>query len=446
MTMEENRLIVVDLDNEVIFGKYLKALFDFCFGICDSISLTEPSNKGMTKKECEKAEKEREEYEKQQGYQSEMGMTEEEIKAHYNEIAEFEESDELIKMDRANIEEYNSQFKASAEAVKGYVDRYFSEYKIASRKVTCITPCTLGGACVLYYFEIEENIKKRFYEMEELFRCVIKEDEWYLDDPVFYKAGEIVLSVCSHEGYATMFLTEMQYNEFLKQGIPHLTEANKWWNTEQFIGKYSVPVCVEEAAIIGGLLGNTVKLSERYLGIEQINQIFRTYIGDLKSNRISNSNIMDRLREKYVIKDYVSEVIEEQIKSNIYHNICFARRIKGIQDMEVHMYELDCEGEKIMIGTERNSDYLCVEMPTVIYEIQKFRESSQMSFDNISDVTLVGEAESIDLLFGTNNQGNLSQKCCEIIDEITALRGLDEFDLRKPKVVVNYLRAMKVWR
>ena len=442
--MKENGLIEVDLNNEVIFGKYLKSLFDVCFGICDSISLTEPSNKGMTKKEYEKAEKERKEYEKQEDYQSELGMTEEVIKEHYKDIAEPEEIDEILKRYRDNNEEYNSQFKESAEAVKVYVDRYFSEYKISNRIVTCITPCTLGGACVMYYFEVEDNIKKRFYEMEELFSRVMEDNEWYLDDPVFYKAGKIVLSICSHEGYATLYLTEIPYKEFLKQGVPHLTEADKWWNTEEFMGKYSVPVFVEEAAIIGGILGGTVDLYERYLGIDQIKQIFRIYKGNLEPNRILNSNIIDRLREKYVLKEYVSEVIEEQIKSNVYNNLCFARRIKGIEDMEVHMYELDCEGEKIIIGTERNSGYLCADMPTVIYKIKKFRESIQKSLNNSSDNIFVDEAEPVNVIFGTNNSEYISQKCCEITDEITALRGLDEFDLRKPKVVANYLRAKKI--
>ena len=81
-----------------------------------------------------------------------------------------------------------------------------------------MTPCTHGSPVIMYYCAINEHMKEKFYQMVNLYDPVIENEEQdiVLGDPCFYYKGKILLSVCSHENYGTLFLDEVQYEEFIK--------------------------------------------------------------------------------------------------------------------------------------------------------------------------------------------------------------------------------------
>lgn len=459
--------IEVDMSNEMIFGRYLKSLFDFCFTISDCISLTDPSNTWMTRIEHEKAAREKIIYWKHMGHSIEPDMMEEELIFMYKEMELTNEKiEEYIRLDSEGGKSYNSKFMKTRGEVKRYIEDNFSKYKLEDRKVTCITPCTIGGAKVMYFFEIEDAIKHRFYEMEELFYPVIKNETkmLYLDDPVFYKDNEIVLSICSHERYANLYLIESQYEVFKSLEIPHITSANSWWEKEEFPYKYSVNIGILEEGIISGLLGDTIDFYEVY-GMGGVSNLYKQYKGTLKPNRITVSEILDKLHGKYELKEYTSQTIQEQIMHNVYGTIYFSRQINSINDMDVHIYELEYENEKIIVGVELSSNYICVDIPSVTEEIKQYynrahgviyeTNDKEIGNSNTSEIKKNDddlENKQIELaklkynpvMFTSSNRSRLSEKCCQILDEVTALRGLDEFELRKERVVVNYLRVMRI--
>lgn len=448
MINDKGEKILVSLDYEVIFGRYLKALFNFCFNISDSVSLTQSYNTGMTKDEYRKVQNEFTEYSIENGYYIEQELTEEDMISSCKAMGMSEEEiNEFIKNYRCQALIFENNFKKTDEEVRNYIEHNFSKYKLTERKVTCITPCTKGGSPrVMYYFELEDAIKELFYNMDELFHPVIRDDEKIilLDDPVLYNNGEIILSICSHEQYGSLYLNEAQYTEFKKLGVPHLIASDRWWDKEEFPVKYSIYVMLEDSGIICGLLGDNFGLT---LSGDDRRNIFNSYKNILKPNRIPVLDIINTLQEKYILKEFNSDVIEEQIKRNVYETEYYARQIKGIHNMDVRIYELDSDHEKIIVGTELNSGYIFADIPSVIEDIKYY---SAMDNNRATDYgTKLNEEEFYRQGIILNppmhkpyNRERLTAKCCSIIDEINVLRGLNEFELRNDTVVVNYFRAM----
>jgi hypothetical protein len=224
MFANRDGIITIDLNYQRIQGETLKALLDFCFSNSDTVSLSQSHNIGMTKEEAELATSEYNEYLIKNGMTEGLRPTEEEMQEVYKNIAETEEEmNQMIQRDKDARVKYESYFKKTQVDVSRYLNYVFTEYKLIDRDVTCMTPCTYGGPHVMYYFIIEEHIKEEFYDMKELFQPVItnEAEELRLDDPTFYKEGNIFMLVCSHEGYASLFLNQLQYNDFKKLNVPY---------------------------------------------------------------------------------------------------------------------------------------------------------------------------------------------------------------------------------
>lgn len=216
--------ITINMDFQNISGATLKHLLDFCFANSDTISLSQSKNTGMTKDEAEEASGKYNEYLKQNGIREGLRPTEAEVIEMFKDIAETEEElKQLIQREKDNRAAYEANFKMSDEEVKDYLNRVFDDYELIDREVTCMTPCTSGQPHTIYYFHPEENIRAQFYNMKDLFQAVIINEEFdlLLDDPTFYKEGNILLLICSHEKYATLFLRKEQYDDFRALAIPH---------------------------------------------------------------------------------------------------------------------------------------------------------------------------------------------------------------------------------
>ena len=217
-------MITINIDNQSMLGEDLRTLFDFCFSNSDTISLSQSHNIGMTKAEADVATSEYNEYLKMSGITEGLIPSEEEMLEVYQNIAETEEEmNEMIRRYQESKAKYKSYFKMTQEDVERYLKEVFADYKLIDRDVTCMTPCTYGAPQVIYYLISEESIKHQIYNMKELFQPVITNEveELRLDDLTFYKEGKIFMLVCSHEGYATLFLNEVQYNVFSKLKVPY---------------------------------------------------------------------------------------------------------------------------------------------------------------------------------------------------------------------------------
>jgi hypothetical protein len=226
MFVNREGMIHVNMDYQQIQDEKLRALLNLCFSISDTVSISQSHNIGMTKAEAEEALSVYQDFCKKNGFLDGLKPSEEEMFDLYEQMAETkEELQELIRKDRESRAKYEANFKKTDEEVDSYLQELFADYQLASRDVTCMTPCTMGGPQVMYFLTVEAHIMDQFYRMKDLFEPVISDEEreLRLDDPAFYKEGKIVMVVCSHEQYASLFLDDKQYGDFKKLNISHET-------------------------------------------------------------------------------------------------------------------------------------------------------------------------------------------------------------------------------
>ena len=139
-------------------------------------------------------------------------------------------------------------FKHSDEIVICYLDQRvksrekFNEYQLIRYEETCHTHCTRGPLTTVYHFKNENSIKQRMDEMQDLYESILLEKEGNDggEDPAFYKDGELVCSICSHEKIGRLFLNEQQYKEFHSLRVPHeIQNLNKQLSFEERLEEYA---------------------------------------------------------------------------------------------------------------------------------------------------------------------------------------------------------------
>lgn len=139
-------------------------------------------------------------------------------------------------------------FKHSDEIVICYLDQRvksrerLNEYQLIRYEETCHTHCTKGPLTTVYHFKNENNIKQRMDEMQDLYDFILLDEEGSDrgEDPAFYKEGELICSICSHESIGRLFLDEQQYKEFYSLRIPHeVYNLNKQLSFEERLEEYA---------------------------------------------------------------------------------------------------------------------------------------------------------------------------------------------------------------
>lgn len=118
------------------------------------------------------------------------------------------------------------------------------------------------------------------------------------------------MTICSHERYGTIFLSEEEYKLFKEYQIPHLIKADRWWLEEQRDSLEIVHVIIEERAILGGLLGPSYVVSSCW---EDRLKIFRQYQCLPPIQYASPEKILIKLSKKYKMNRFYSDEIENQI-------------------------------------------------------------------------------------------------------------------------------------
>lgn len=139
-------------------------------------------------------------------------------------------------------------FKNSDEIVICYLNQRvkarerFNKYQFIRYEETCHTHCTRGLLTTVYHFKNENNIKQRIDEMQDLYDFVLLDEEGSDrgEDPAFYKDGELICSICSHEKIGRLFLDEQQYKEFHSLRVPHeIQNPNKQLSFEERLEEYA---------------------------------------------------------------------------------------------------------------------------------------------------------------------------------------------------------------
>lgn len=85
------------------------------------------------------------------------------------------------------------------------------------------THCTRGPLTTVYHMKNDHNIKQKLDGLKDIYGplCLDEKGEEIVEDPAFYKKGELLCSICSHEKIGRLFLDEGQYKEFHSLRIPH---------------------------------------------------------------------------------------------------------------------------------------------------------------------------------------------------------------------------------
>lgn len=427
------RIVKVDFSGEIIFGKYLEKFVDFCFQISDRVELVDNHSDRITYKEYELAKQEIDSYYCEKGMELLEEFNEQDISEIFRKSGETEEQ----------IQEYINQYRRKNTPSLRYtcttleIQQYlqnFQKFNLMKRQVTNKTHCTISDAAVVYTFGLEENLKACFLEMEEIFQPVyVCEDGFCLDDPAFYQEGRLIVAICSHERYGTMYLTEEEYEHFKEYQIPHLIEEDRWWLEEQADSLETIFVIIEERAMLGGLLGPSYTMDE-FPTWENRLKIYRQYKHLPPIRYVSAETILMKLSETYGLDRFYSDEIEDQIMTNIKCNQCLARYLKNKNEMLIELYQIEYKNKKLFIGVEKTSGYIVVDTFETLDKIHQLRKK-QMNEQRKHIYSFV--------FFDSENKEQLYPKECEMLcDEISLIRGLDEFEQKKVECV-NYYDKIK---
>jgi hypothetical protein len=89
-------------------------------------------------------------------------------------------------------------------------------------KFSFISHCSMGGGVFkAYEFEIISPMVSYLLNARSLFKYYSFDGIDKLENPALYSENKLILSVCTHEHTAALHLTDEQYNDFKKIGIPY---------------------------------------------------------------------------------------------------------------------------------------------------------------------------------------------------------------------------------
>lgn len=431
------KIVEVDFNYENIFGEYLERFIDFCFQISDEVELVESYSKRITYEEYEQARGEAEEYFSDKEFNMFDEISEEEMIACYRRAGETEEK----------IHEYITDFRiqndprllyvCTSEEIQELVHKEFREFGLIKREVTYHTHCTMSGQpAVVYTFELRKQLKNQFLKMEEVFSPVfVQEGNIYIDDPAFYRNGRLIVSICSHERYGTMYLTEEEYEKFKLYRVPHIVEENCWWLQETLDNDETVRIIINSSVELGGLLGPSYLLNDLPAWEERV-KIYEEYRKLPPIQYEAVEMIVLKLSRKYRLTRFNSDEIQKQISTNIANNRCLAKHIMSKSDIKVDLYEIEYRGKKLFLGVEINSGYIVVDSFETLTKIQELRsrQNEEQNKPMYSFVTFCFDSECKPDVYPV--------ECQMLCDEISLIRGLDEFEQRDIESV-NYYDFVK---
>jgi hypothetical protein len=448
--------MAIDLSYIIISGKRLDKLVDFLFEISDRIDLVCTDYKEMTRQEYETALKES----VLQRYDLDRsnGLSEVEIAEIYGETSAEEglsglsadkrlqelESRKRMKeaIDKENLARENSYLK-SAEDINVIINQKFNGLNCNQRVVTSKTHSTHGAPCVVYTFPASEKLQELFKKMELLTWPLRNEvSEILAEDPAFYSEGTLICSICSHEGYVTLYLTPAQTKEFYSLGIPFSNRMSEDIPTYPYL-KDSVHVLSLDGTIttlLGlGVYNYDLNSPEDFL---QFYHWFDEHVNNLRKEvkpcRKYVEEIIEYLQQKYSMEPYHSEVIEKQCKRHGWDSFYYSPRAAEndiiedsdycppntyspctTPDLAPFLFRISYEGDELLVGGEYNSDYIFVDLPKVEEDLRDLLENIDKRVCAVS------------------GRGSMTESLFNLLKEINIVRGIDAYE----KYNYNFFRS-----
>lgn len=425
----------IDLSGEIICGQRLKKIVDFLFEISDRVDLVSSDYHEMTKEEYERAQIEREYIQRE--LHCANGFTEAELD---DLIAEGDpEAIELCRRIKAaqENEAYDREHSfIKADEIAAIVEKKFKGLACIKRKVTCHTHCTIGGAVVVYSLPANEELKKLFTQMELLTWPLKTSEGVYLaEDPAFYKDGKEVCSICSHERYIHLKLTQEQVLQIEALDIP----MNAEWE-EQEKRKKEFPFLKEVIDIVAMESGVTTLLGrglfnwedddfgdylEFFSWFEEHQAVIRTRILPCKK---SAKDIVEYLWQKYSLQEDYSEAIEHQCQwrawNSLYVKPLEAKIIQSVSELEPFLFRINYMGEELIVGGEYKSDYLFIDTMGAENKLRKLLERLDEGVCAFTE------------------QVSLSDPLFQLMKEINSYRGIDEYEIYDVMCFRTYLQTI----
>lgn len=219
-----------------------KKLIEFCGAICSDISFNvHLSNYNFTANEYKIACNDiynyymKENEVRRNDYFEKEECREKLLKKHHTTEQVREYFDRLMRYDMIEFEEVKMELKRFIksfeppkhdEIMNRDIENQMSNVSLPtdnflSSNFTFISHCTIGGLYKSYKFRIDDIILKHLAREDKLFKFYLYKDTKWLEDPAFFDNDKLILSICSHDKTATLFLSVQQYNDFKFLEIPH---------------------------------------------------------------------------------------------------------------------------------------------------------------------------------------------------------------------------------
>jgi hypothetical protein len=238
------KLHIIDIEPDIMKSKiYVNKIMDFCSLRCNKISFEiHLSNYNLSEEEYKKAcndfyeyyrtedVKRRTEFEQNPQYKNSLlntYYTKDEVFNYFDRLHEYDlvQYNEIINNLKQSMNSNSNKVKSPTYAQDKFMKEkkrlYLPEDAYLSSRYTFESHCTIGGLYKVYDFKLNISMISSLKETEDLFKYYSFHDSDMLEDPAFYMDNTLVLSICTHERTANLFLSDDQLNEFKKFEIPH---------------------------------------------------------------------------------------------------------------------------------------------------------------------------------------------------------------------------------
>ena len=212
-------ITATERENSVSAEKF----FQFFRESSDFLAIIKPNDAKLTKRQFRKIKKELEDDVKKriEAFQKNTGGYADRLNALLN-IKTEKDAEEYFHDMRADYSGLLEEFEITYEDVQEDMELFFEKGMI-KRKVTCITPVTIGGPFDILYFP-PTALKEEFGKLDSVFdRITVCGIDF--DDYIFYKKDlsneNAVAGLCGHEKEGFLELTEQKFQELKALELPY---------------------------------------------------------------------------------------------------------------------------------------------------------------------------------------------------------------------------------
>lgn len=442
--------MVIDLCGIIVKGKRLDRMVDFLFTISDRVELVSTATSDMTKEEYVAARYELRKSLKETGEEDVLGTDIDEMFLNLTGEEDFfygktkEEIQEEIVVLRTQAKERISERESSfitKEDITSHLKMKFKGLCCRKRVVTCRTHCTTGGPRVVYSFSVNEELKKRFRNLEVL-TCYFKDEKgsYLADNPAFYCKDKLICSICSHESYIFLHLEEEQMNVFKAFGIPYYTDSTR--DTPSFPCMDETLRIISSEPVITTLLGKEIidyhedNLNRIMKFSIWFNENYAKLRDSIEPRKRSVKEIMKYLKERYVLEPFQSRCLEIQCQRNAwdrYYLLPFNDIITNRSEdrdllpteLDSFLYKLNYHGKELLIGGEYKSNYLFADSLDAEDKLKKLLETQN------------------EMSYYYSDSNGFTEDLFHFIRELNEVKGIDEYDIYDSMYLKNYIYSLK---